>query len=126
MGFKSLHSQPFAIFRMIPSRQLRIPSLSLTRPCSQPIGRRILAPSRHYSDSSTKSSNTVSGGDQKSEKRPTEEAQPKRKTQAELDQEVMAKLQGMDSEGGAAGVEYEDGKPASMKRSVRNNMFRYI
>lgn len=50
----------------------------------------------------------------------------KRKTQAELDEELKQKLAGIDSEGGAAGVEYEDGQPASMKRSVRNNMFRYI
>jgi len=63
---------------------------------------------------------------QKFETKPVEEAKPKKKTQAELDAEVMAKLQGHDDEGGAAGIEYEDGKPASMKRSVRNNMFRYI
>ncbi|CAA9958364.1 hypothetical protein PTMSG1_01925 [Pyrenophora teres f. maculata] len=63
---------------------------------------------------------------QKSDEKSTEEANPKKKTQAELDAEVMAKLQGHDSAGGAAGIEYEDGKPESMKRSVRNNMFRYI
>jgi hypothetical protein len=28
--------------------------------------------------------------------------------------------------GDAAGVEFEDGKPVSMKRGVRENMFRYI
>jgi hypothetical protein len=32
----------------------------------------------------------------------------------------------MSGEGGASGIEYEDGKPSTMKRSVRNNMFRYI
>ncbi|KAI8936302.1 hypothetical protein NX059_006719 [Plenodomus lindquistii] len=58
--------------------------------------------------------------------KPTEEARPKKKTQAELDQELLVKLQGLDGDGGSAGVEYEDGKPVSMKRSVRNNMFRYI
>jgi hypothetical protein len=36
------------------------------------------------------------------------------------------KMKGMDGDGGDAGVEYEDGKPVSMKRSVKNNMFRYI
>ena len=56
----------------------------------------------------------------------SEEPKPKRKTQAELDQELQAKLQGMAGDGGDAGVEYEDGKPVSMKRSVKNNMFRYI
>ncbi|KAH9865766.1 hypothetical protein J1614_009353 [Plenodomus biglobosus] len=58
--------------------------------------------------------------------KPAEEVQPKKKTQAELDKELLVKLQGLDGDGGSAGVEYEDGKPVSMKRSVRNNMFRYI
>lgn len=35
-------------------------------------------------------------------------------------------MQDHDGDGGVAGVEYEDGKPVSMKRSVKNNMFRYI
>ena len=83
---------------------------------------------RYYSDPSSKGTNTNAtvGDSQKPISRPPEETKPKRKTQAELDAELMEKLQGLDSEGGAAGVEYEDGKPASMKRSVRNNMFRYI
>jgi hypothetical protein len=63
---------------------------------------------------------------QKSDVKPSEEPKHKKKTQAELDAEMLAKLQGHDDEGGAAGIEYEDGKPASMKRSVKNNMFRYI
>jgi hypothetical protein len=50
----------------------------------------------------------------------------KKKTQAELDLELQAKLRGLSGDGGDAGVEYEDGKPVSMKRSVKNNMFRYI
>lgn len=44
----------------------------------------------------------------------------------ELDEELRLKLEGMSGEGGAAGMEYEDGKPVSMKRGVKNNMFRYI
>jgi hypothetical protein len=55
-----------------------------------------------------------------------EEPKPKKKTQAELDQELQLKLQGLAGDGGDAGIEYEDGKPVSMKRSVKNNMFRYI
>jgi len=90
--------------------------------CSQCIS----PPHRHYSDTSSKSSDSAKEVKQESGKPSTEEANPKKKTQAELDAEVMAKLQGHDSEGGAAGIEYEDGKPSSMKRSVRNNMFRYI
>ncbi|CBX92791.1 hypothetical protein LEMA_uP054970.1 [Plenodomus lingam JN3] len=55
-----------------------------------------------------------------------DQVQPKKKTQAELDKELLAKMQSLDGDGGSAGVEYEDGKPVSMKRSVKNNMFRYI
>ncbi|CAD0042089.1 unnamed protein product [Aureobasidium pullulans] len=50
----------------------------------------------------------------------------KPKTQAELDHELRQKMAGMSGDGGDAGVEYEDGVPVSMKRSVKNNMFRYI
>ncbi len=48
------------------------------------------------------------------------------KTQRELDEELRQRMEGISGDGGASGVEYEDGKPASMKRSVRENMFRYI
>ncbi|KAF6229278.1 hypothetical protein HO133_007394 [Letharia lupina] len=50
----------------------------------------------------------------------------KKKTQAELDDELRQKLEAMSGDGGAAGLELEDGQPVSMKRSVKNNMFRYI
>jgi hypothetical protein len=50
----------------------------------------------------------------------------KKKTQAELDKELELKMQGLSGDGGESGVEMEDGQPVSMKRSVRNNMFRYI
>ncbi|RYO99420.1 hypothetical protein DL764_006815 [Monosporascus ibericus] len=52
--------------------------------------------------------------------------QKHKKTMAELDQELQQKMSGIAGDGGAAGVEYEDGKPVAMKRSVKNNMFRYI
>ncbi|KAK5117230.1 hypothetical protein LTR62_005847 [Meristemomyces frigidus] len=55
-----------------------------------------------------------------------EEAKKAHKTQAQLDQEVMEKLAGIAGDGGDAGLELEDGKPVSMKRSVKSNMFRYI
>jgi len=35
-------------------------------------------------------------------------------------------MSGLAGDGGDSGVEYEDGQPVSMKRSVKNNMFRYI
>lgn len=50
----------------------------------------------------------------------------RRKTVAEQDAELREKMMGHDDGGGAAGVEYENGEPVAMKRSVRNNMFRYI
>ncbi|MCJ1378738.1 hypothetical protein MMC17_001837 [Xylographa soralifera] len=50
----------------------------------------------------------------------------KKKTQAELDEEMRLKLEEFSGEGGAAGMEFENGKAVSMKRGVRDNMFRYI
>ncbi|KAK8051531.1 hypothetical protein PG993_002916 [Apiospora rasikravindrae] len=49
-----------------------------------------------------------------------------KKTMAQLDDEMMKKMSAIAGDGGSAGVEYEDGQPVSMKRSVKNNMFRYI
>ncbi|RHZ60256.1 hypothetical protein CDV55_104522 [Aspergillus turcosus] len=48
------------------------------------------------------------------------------KSVAQSDEELRERLEQMSGEGGASGIEYEDGKPTAMKRSVRNNMFRYI
>ena len=50
----------------------------------------------------------------------------KKKTQAELDEELRQKLEGIAGDGGEAGMELENGQPVSMKRGVKNNMFRYI
>ena len=50
----------------------------------------------------------------------------KPKTVSQSDAELRERLEAMSGEGGAAGIEYEDGQPNTMKRSVRNNMFRYI
>lgn len=55
-----------------------------------------------------------------------QESKVKRKTQAELDRELELKMAGLAGDGGEAGLELEDGKAVSMKRSVRENMFRYI
>ncbi|KAI1419498.1 hypothetical protein F5Y12DRAFT_777550 [Xylaria sp. FL1777] len=51
---------------------------------------------------------------------------PKKKTMAQLDEELRQKMSAIAGDGGEAGVEYEDGKPVAMKRSVKDNMFRYI
>lgn len=62
---------------------------------------------------------------QKSE-REAPPGQRRKKTVAEQDEELQRKMAGMAGDGGEAGVEYEDGQPVAMKRSVKNNMFRYI
>lgn len=53
-------------------------------------------------------------------------APAKIKTVAQADAELRERLERMSGDGGAAGIEYEDGKPSAMKRGVRNNMFRVI
>jgi hypothetical protein len=57
---------------------------------------------------------------------PEAESTPKKKTMTELDEELKLKLEGISGEGGVSGLEYENGKAAAMKRSVKNNMFRLI
>lgn len=54
------------------------------------------------------------------------EKTPEKKTFAEADEELRQKLEAMSGEGGEAGLELEGGKPVTMKRGVRENMFRYI
>ncbi|KAI1397969.1 hypothetical protein F4819DRAFT_490046 [Hypoxylon fuscum] len=61
----------------------------------------------------------------KDEKAPAKQ-EKKKKSVAELDAELQLKMSGLSGDGGEAGVEYEDGEPVAMKRSVKNNMFRYI
>ena len=56
----------------------------------------------------------------------SEENTQRTKTVAEADAELAQKMSGLAGDGGEAGVELEDGQPVSMKRSVRNNLFRYI
>ena len=66
---------------------------------------------------------------QQKESRPNTSLAPdseKKKSQAELDKELREKMEGLAGDGGDAGLELEDGKPVSMKRGVRENMFRYI
>lgn len=45
---------------------------------------------------------------------------------AETDEKMRRAMEGIAGDGGEAGLELEDGKPVSMKRGVRENMFRYI
>jgi hypothetical protein len=48
------------------------------------------------------------------------------KTTQELDEELRSRLEMMSGSGGAAGIEYEDGRAEGMKREVKRNMFRVI
>jgi hypothetical protein len=50
----------------------------------------------------------------------------RKKTLAELDEELKVKLESLSGGGGEAGLELEGGVPVAMKRGVRENMFRLI
>jgi len=57
----------------------------------------------------------------------TSPPKPRPKTIAEQDAELMAKLEERSGDGGAAGLELEDGKvPGGLRRHVKENMHRYI
>lgn len=56
----------------------------------------------------------------------SQKAKPPKKTLAQLDEEMRAAMDGLSGDGGIAGAELEGGKAVSMKRGVRDNMFRYI
>lgn len=49
-----------------------------------------------------------------------------KKTMAQLDEEMRLKMEGISGDGGASGVEYEDGKAEGLRRGVKSNMFRVI
>lgn len=42
------------------------------------------------------------------------------------DAEIQRRFDERSGEGGIAGTEFENGKPATVKAHVRNNFFRYI
>ena len=77
------------------------------------------------------SSSSRPSPDDKDSKTPSENDQapttskPK-KTMADLDEEMKRAMENLAGDGGESGAELEDGKPVSMKRGVRENMFRYI
>jgi hypothetical protein len=82
----------------------------------------------------TKSTNSKESGDQRSsgnrveqnaEQTGKQQQRPK-KTLAQMDEDMRRAMEGLAGDGGEAGLELEDGKAVSMKRGVRENMFRYI
>jgi hypothetical protein len=87
---------------------------------TRPISRSISTVSTTNAKASTDANdNAVKDGEQAK----TKEA---KKTMAQLDEELRMKLEGRSGDGGAAGLELENGKPVAMKRGVRENMFRLI
>jgi len=73
-------------------------------------------------DASTTNSAKGQAGQQAQEQKPV----IKKKTIAEMDEELRVKLEGLSGDGGASGVEYEGGKAEGLKRNVKANMFRVI
>jgi hypothetical protein len=55
-----------------------------------------------------------------------ESIQTNKMTTAQVDDEMKRAMAGLAGDGGEAGIELEGGQPVAMKRSVRENMFRYI
>lgn len=78
-------------------------------------------PRRASSTKASPPSEETNKDERQTEKKPTT-----RKTTAQLDEELRLKMEGISGDGGAAGVEYEDGKAEGLKRGVKSNMFRVI
>lgn len=84
-------------------------------------------PARRYSQEVNPKHNSPSISRQKEDaKAPLLQTGTGRKTQAQLDEELRVKLESMSGDGGAAGVEYENGRAEGLKRGVKQNMFRVI
>ncbi|KAK4126759.1 hypothetical protein N657DRAFT_610784 [Parathielavia appendiculata] len=126
---------PAARFRVRPTPAHLASSSSLRERPAMPWPRQTATGARSFSDNSgpDKLERTVT--DISPSKRETGRAsapatstpgQIKRKTQTQIDEELRQKMEGISGDGGESGVEYENGKPVTMKRSVRENMFRYI
>ncbi|KAF2094895.1 hypothetical protein NA57DRAFT_80063 [Rhizodiscina lignyota] len=91
-----------------------------------------VAKTRHASSKSESSSVGESpeksklNNDETPEPSKSDQQPARRKSVTELDEELKQKMAGIAGDGGDAGIELEDGQPVSMKRGVRENMFRYI
>lgn len=83
------------------------------------------ATSSATAEASGKSEDRSNANDTNTDKK-VEDMKQKQKTMAQLDEEMRQKMEGLAGDGGEAGAELEDGKPVAMKRSVKENMFRYI
>ncbi len=68
----------------------------------------------------------LTGGKAEASKEAEPSVAKRKKTVAELDEELRLKLEGISGDGGVSGLELENGKAVAMKRGVRENMFRLI
>lgn len=108
----------------------------IVKPSPQPLSSNVALLRRFNSTQSSSSSDNrepTKGHDvtspppvPQSQKQSQSQSQGQKKSIAQLDEELRQKMSGVAGDGGEAGIEYEDGKPVAMKRSVKNNMFRYI
>jgi hypothetical protein len=71
-------------------------------------------------------SKSTSNSDSAEKKERIEKLKKYHKSMAEADEEMRRAMEALAGDGGEAGLELEDGKAVSMKRGVRENMFRYI
>jgi hypothetical protein len=74
-------------------------------------------------------SERLQGGDRSAEEKAihtSKQQKSTKKTSLQMDDEMRRAMEGLAGDGGEAGLELEDGKAVSMKRGVRENMFRYI
>ncbi|KEF55490.1 uncharacterized protein A1O9_08240, partial [Exophiala aquamarina CBS 119918] len=82
---------------------------------------------RFTSTISQKKGPEQSTGSTQTAKQATQPEKPRKgKTLAEIDEEMRLAMEGLAGDGGEAGLELEEGQAVSMKRGVRENMFRYI
>ncbi|KAI0014513.1 hypothetical protein F4780DRAFT_250033 [Xylariomycetidae sp. FL0641] len=115
---------------------MRPSNIKMTLGASRNLGLRVFTkasfPRRPYSSrspatpESSASSQNSSAQQNNGTAEETKTEKTKSQSMADKDKELQRKMSGLSGDGGEAGVEYENGEPVAMKRSVKNNMFRYI
>jgi len=106
---------------MIPVRVARVPLIRLD--VSRPRFRSTVASAPHQTE---KHQPTCPKPEAHSQERPKEGEAAKKKTVAQQDEDLRARLEASSGDGGSAGVEYENGVAQGLKSQVKNNMFRVI
>ena len=79
-----------------------------------------------FASSEPKSEHGKDPPDESTPEKKIDQLKKKQKSMADLDEEMKRAMENLSGEGGEYGMELEGGKPVSMKRSVKENMFRYI